>query len=248
MRFRELLESEGYNIQAKYDKFNLLYFEGKLPKVPVSFEPLKGVAGVVKYTTRRLGAALTAREVRMGKENLSLNPETVRLILSNRFKRSEEDLDSTLLHEMIHVFFLMVANDLRENHGWKFERMRIEISRASGIDVTRTEAMGDRELTDETKLARVGVLVFTRKDGRVSFMLISSKMAVDKSNELRTIWESKGQYYTGVALYVVSTPIWTRMASKYPIQRAMKKIYSLDAAAYDDLKKNGQVLFNLNLI
>jgi hypothetical protein len=246
MRYREIKEAEStYDIQAKYDKFNALYFNGLLPKIPLSFEPLKGVAGVVKFRLKRVGRVLTAREVRMGKENLTLVPDSVHLILSNKFKWSDDEYDSTLLHEMIHVFFITVGNDLREKHGYKFDKMRIAISRASGINITKTETLGDRELNDDSPIKAVGVLVFTRKDGRKYCILISPNTAHNKTAEIKAMWGSQLKYYAEISLYTVATPIWTRMAAKYPIQRAMSKLHGFEPGALEDLLTNGHELFKI---
>lgn len=241
MRYSELRESiDSYNLKAKYAKFNTAYFNGQLPDIPLRFANLKGVGGVANAKIIRTGPKSKYRS------NVELVPGSVEIVLSSKFRRTEEELDAVLLHEMIHVYFYF-AGQFEEDHGIAFNRMRRTISQLSGIEVPLTETFTDLELNVPVAVKAIGVLLIYKSDGSHSFMIISEKDANVKKEALENTWGRRiGYGVKAVSLYIVATPIWTLASQKFPIQRAMKSLYKLaDKHAYQDLIANGRLLFSI---
>lgn len=96
-----------YDLDKKYDHFNQILFNNELPKIPIKWNKSKRVSGVVKARAN----VVQGRKV--------LVPDSMVMEISDLFKRSEQDLDAILIHEMIHVYYFH-NNILDEDHGPRF--------------------------------------------------------------------------------------------------------------------------------
>ena len=245
-----------YDIQAKYDDFNQKYFGGELPRIPVEFAPLKSVGGVVKYRVTYSGPVkiVNGKKVKAARRSELHKYQTVDLgslvlQLSNLFKRKSEDLDGILLHEMIHVWFIS-KGEHGEHHGYKFMRELRRVSVESGIKVPRKDDLGDAELTDDTALKTVAVILVKKTDGGYMFALLSPNTARAVAAEQKERWEYNlrvmHRTYSEATMMIISTPLWTKVASRHRIGR--KKLGWLRLPKdeyYDDLIANGRVLWNV---
>jgi hypothetical protein len=245
-----------YDIQAKYDDFNAKYFEGKLPRIPVEFAPLKGVGGVVKYRLTYSGPVKIVNGKRMKAvprasvhKHQTLVPGSLVLQLSNLFKRDPKDLDGILLHEMIHVYFV-AQGEFGENHGYRFMRELRRLTAESGIKVPRKDDLEDAELSDEIPVKAVGVLLVEKTEGGHIFALISPSVAHSVAAEQKARWEYNlkimHRTYKEARLMIIATPLWTNVASRHKIGRKKLGFLRLpEGEYYDDLMKNGRVLWDI---
>jgi hypothetical protein len=203
MRFREISETvQAYDLETKYNTFNRAYFGGELPTIPLGFADLKRASGVVNYRTTR---------------DHKLIDGSMRLNLSSRFKWNEEQLDSTLIHEMIHVYFLN-RGFTREGHGIRFKAMMNKLRRETGRNITLTDTVDGIELANPTAVKAVGVILLTKVGGGHSFSLISAKTAHADHEKILALWQRRTGFQA-VAVYTVATPAWTEVAAKFPISR-----------------------------
>ncbi len=236
-----------YDLQARYDQFNRAYFNGSLPTIPLSFADLKSVGGKVAYRLKRVGPAPDPRMVRFGRVSKYHNCvlDSMRLVLSTRFKRTNEHLDGILLHEMIHVHFLNIG-DFDESHGGKFLKMRRELSQLSGINVPLRDTIDSLELANPKAVTAVGVLLLTKKEGGHSFTIFSAKMAHAQSEEIEKYWDRRVGF-AKVELYTVATPGWTEASAKFKVARTMKSgLYRMvDPELVTDLQTNGHKLWEV---
>lgn len=237
-----------YDMQARYDQFNRAYFDGQLPTIPLSFADLKNVGGHVAYRVKRVGPAPNPRLVRLGRKSKYENCvlDSMKLVLSTRFKRTNEGLDGILLHEMIHVYFLHNGN-FDEDHGGKFLAMRRKLSQLSGIDVPLRDTISDLELANPVAVKAMGVLLLTKSGGSAySFTMFSAKNAHAHSEKLKSDWERRTGF-DKVELFTVATQPWTEIAAKFPVARSINAgLYKLpDPALAADLQANGHLLFTI---
>jgi hypothetical protein len=251
MRYSEISEASGeYNLQARYDEFNVKYFGGQLPKIPLSYKDLKNVGGKVVWNIDWVGPPPNKRMVRLGYadkyKNGVLRPGSMKMIISSLFKRTEEALDGILLHEMIHVYFLSTGR-LSEEHGVNFMNMVRKIRNESGIDVPRRDETEGLELAKDKNVA-LGILL-VQVGGQLGFKVMTAKNAHEHTEAMKAFWSKHlNSRYKEVKLYTVATPIWTRMAADFPVARNLLngKLYVLkNDEALQDLLANGHELFQL---
>lgn len=125
---KEDLDISKYDMKEKFDEFNRLYFENKI-RQDTTFKWSKATS---------LGGKAKVRARRLSNNRLELvSPITI--YLSNAFIRSDEkELDSLLLHEMIHAYFYSIGVD--ESHGRLFMAELARVSKLSGIAITKNDS------------------------------------------------------------------------------------------------------------
>lgn len=234
-----------YDIQAKYDEFNARYFDGKLPKIPVEFAKLKGKTGLVRYTFNRTGKPRSSFEIRRGvPPRLHVNQDSVRLQLSSMYDMPEVRLDSTLLHEMIHVYFL-AQNNAEEVHGDAFMAMLRKLSRESGIRLTVKDDVEGLNFRETPTFKAVGVFIVFDKS-KTTFVLLSPNVARADGEAIRNTWQNRHNF-DKAALYIIASEKWSAMAERYPVKRKINALYYLkDDEALRDLETNGRLQWEIN--
>lgn len=249
MRYCSLFENANYNLQDKFNKFNRELFNSELPNVPIQWSKLKNVSGKVEYKIIRKSPKPDARLVRIGivdkNKGVELVPNSVRIKISNLHKRTEEELDGILVHEMIHLY--MVSNgEYFENHGSKFNAKLKELNAKTNFEIPLTDKVGILEL-EGSQLKEV-VVVYIQKQGYDSFGLLNSKVV---DNQLINEIENKFRYFVKnnsvkqVTVVRIKSIEWSRIASQLPIARSLKtvKYYKVPDLTYvNDLENNGKVL------
>lgn len=224
----------NYDIDRRFAEFNRLYFSGQLPTVPLAMTPLKSLGGRVKWQTR--GGMLV--------------PDSIRLDLSTFWETTHEQLDAILLHEMIHLEFV-VAGDMLENHGPKFMARLRRLEGQSGMKIPVTETRGEPAMSPSS-IKEICVLLVEdyRADKPPTYSTISCAAALAIAEEMKTRWSGRAQWQRPgitVTLYRIKTPIWTRMAAKTTVARGEpKKLYFLkDEVSMSDLRANGQMIWRV---
>ena len=105
------------------------YFKNMLPKIPVVWANLKGVGGLAtcKIITPKFKTGFGTSKYQYSR----ISPNSLKIQISNTLKRSEKSIDKILIHEMIHVYF-MVTKNFDVGHGSKFQKMAQKISKSFG--------------------------------------------------------------------------------------------------------------------
>ena len=121
-----------YNLKIKYNLFNLKYFKNMLPKIPVLWASLKGIGGLTtcKIITPKFKTGFGTSKYQYSR----ISPNSLKIQISNALKRSEKSIDKILLHEMIHVYFMVMKN-FDEGHGLKFQKIAKKIGKSFGQEI-----------------------------------------------------------------------------------------------------------------
>jgi hypothetical protein len=225
-----------YDIKARYDEFNRKYFASELPEIPVSFSKLKRMGGKVDFKVNRLAGQRPSQA--------QIVHSSIRLTLSDTYKKSSENLDGILLHEMVHVYIISVLNNWKEGHGSIFMKKLREISKLSGINVPLKDDTTDLEANID-KIKSFVVIMFETPRGDFTYNLISpTTYNNDRQNLEKYCDLYVNRYKERVTIYWIKSMAWTIKSVSATVQRKIKARYRLmDPSLLDDLQKNGQVLY-----
>ena len=80
-------------LEKRFEEFNRQMFAGRLPKIPIELSNAKTFLGQCVFQKRRR---------LLGK----VEHYNFRLRISQRFDLSEQELEDTLIHEMIHYYMV----------------------------------------------------------------------------------------------------------------------------------------------
>lgn len=110
-------------IQQKFDEFNRQMFGGHLPRIPIVLSDAKTFLGQCAYQTRRLPSGETEHY-------------NFRLRINTRIDLPEQELEDTIIHEMIH--YHIGVNHLKDTsaHGPLFRSMMNDINERYGRHLT----------------------------------------------------------------------------------------------------------------
>jgi len=136
-------------IRKKFDAFNALCFDGSLAPIPIRLSNARTFLGQVSYKrTRGFGG-------RMRYSDFVLK-------ISTKVERTEEVLEDTILHEMIHYWILSNGMQDDATHGRIFRAKMAEINTKFNrhITVTHKATEAERELDDEKRLHLICVTTF----------------------------------------------------------------------------------------
>lgn len=110
-------------LQQKFETFNRLLFDGKLPPVPIELSSAKSFLGACVYRKRSNGFGQTERY-------------DFKLRFSTRYDLTEEELEDTLIHEMIHYYIGVNRLSDRSAHGPLFRQLMQHINQQYGRHLT----------------------------------------------------------------------------------------------------------------
>lgn len=139
-------------VNTKFEEFNRLCFEGKLPPIPVAVTQAKSYLGKVVF-----------------KKNTGFLKKTkysdFRMLISNRRDLDSDVVDDTILHEMIHYWILF--NGIRDTstHGEVFRRMMHDFNRRFGRKVTVSHRVTKEEMERNRERKSNLVCISRLKDG-----------------------------------------------------------------------------------
>lgn len=109
--------------REKFDEFNERMFGSELPEVPILMSNARTFMGVLRYERRRNWYG------RMECVNF-------RIYLSTRFDLPQNEVEDTLIHEMIHLY--IASKNLKDSsvHGKKFREIMARLNRDYGRNIT----------------------------------------------------------------------------------------------------------------
>lgn len=125
-------------IQSQYGRFNSLIFEGRLPAVPIKLSRAKTFLGRAEYKTRR------------GPSGVVTGHTDFVLKFSTRYDIPEEDVQDTVIHEMIHLYIAYFNVHDTSSHGRVFRAMAKEINEKYGRNVIISYRGAHGEIQDKT--------------------------------------------------------------------------------------------------
>ncbi len=226
----------SYPIRSRYDLFNRQFFDGKLPVIPLDIRPLKGLGGKVEFQVRK--PVGSSREY-------TLIEGSLKLTLSNMFQKTEAEIDSILLHEMIHVYFAAMG-DYKENHGAKFMAMRRALSQKSGILIPVNERVTDLNLTS-SKTKPVAVMVIKKEDGAMQYGVMAPTGALANAEKMKETWAGRTKFsrIESVGMYIIDTLLWTSQAAKMSVSRNdIKGLATMrDPQLAEDIRQHARLIW-----
>lgn len=239
----------NYDLQAKYAYFNKLLFDGKLPTIPIKWARL---GGDVRATTKAVRPAPAPLRVRVGLEDRKahhdLIPGTLRMRISDLYRRSELALDQILIHEMIHVY-LVTTGHIGEGHGSLFQQEVRRCSKIVGFHIPLKDSVEGMEFTKPSKIAPIGVVLIARSDGEFSFMVMPAKLMEQLVDEIRkkVAYSVEVGFFKSVSIYVIADQAWSNQSKTVPIKRKYTggAARLKDKSLIDDLHKDGRLVAHI---
>lgn len=125
-------------ITAKFQEFNQLCFEGKLPMLPISLSRSRRTLGMVVYHRERL-------------RNGCYRYYDFELKISNLIDRDERVIEDTILHEMIHYYIMYHQINDSSAHGEHFQWWMNTINRRFNRSITITHRSSAQEKDADTQ-------------------------------------------------------------------------------------------------
>ncbi len=147
-----------------------MFFDGNLPAVKILLSDAKNFLGNLRYKIQRRGLG---REIRS---------EFV-IRISRAFDRDQEEIEDTLIHEMIHLYIASNHIADKSSHGPQFRQIMNHINNTYGRHITishRSARDGEIKTTDGRHHWHV-IGVVKLKDGRYGFKVIPRvRTTIDK--------------------------------------------------------------------
>ncbi len=153
--------TQDYLLQ-KFDEYNALIFKGELPRVPILLSKAKGYVGILRYKRRRRGL--------LGREELY----DFRIFISTRLDLPEQEVQDTLIHEMIH--YLIGLKGIRDTsaHGRVFRQLMDDINSRYGrhISISHKSSPLQREEAADKSPKLHAVAFVELRDGRFGIRVL----------------------------------------------------------------------------
>lgn len=148
-------------VQQKFREFNRQMFDGRLPEPPVSITNAKTYLGVCAYRKHR-------------KWNGRLEYSDFKIRISRRFDLSRDEIDDTIIHEMIHYYIGLFSPADMPGHSALFRRMMADINTRYGrhISVSHRLTPDQQEQAIDNRPKRHIVAKVVLKDGRTGIKVI----------------------------------------------------------------------------
>lgn len=140
-------------VQAKFDAFNALCFEGRLP-LP-EFQMSRARTFIGKVTCKRTRSFFGPWR----------NSNFV-FRISQRRDLPEAEVEDTILHEMIHLDIMSSQQRDTSAHGWLFRAKMDDLNRRFGRHITISHRLTDAEREQDRERRRHLVCVSRLKSGR----------------------------------------------------------------------------------
>lgn len=142
-------------IEQKFEEFNQQMFAGQLPKLPIELSDAKTFLGVCAFKTRK------------DKDGKKICYD-FRLRINTRIDLPEQEIEDTIIHEMIHYFIGYNQLEDASAHGPMFLHMMNSINEKYGrhINVSHKSTEEQREQAVDTKPHWHVVAVVKFKNGR----------------------------------------------------------------------------------
>lgn len=158
-------------IREKFVEFNSLCFGGSLPPIELRIGNARRSLGTFTYPLRY---------DRRRKRGIG----ECRITISQRFDRPREEIEDTLIHEMIHYWKWMERLDEESSHGPEFKRKMNEINRKFGRNIVVRHASDNDIQESDHHLKSHYICVTHWEDGGIGITL----SARTRIFELNRIW------------------------------------------------------------
>lgn len=206
-------------IEQKFEEFNKLIFNNKLPKVPVKLTKAKTFLGA---------CAFKKKKKIFGKDEFF----DFQLRFSTSFDFTERELEDTIIHEMIHYYIGYFQLKDTSLHGAIFRKIMNDINLRFNRNVTISNKIDGKsvaKLPDDRKKWRV-VAVVRFHDGKVGIKVLPKVQQSVKKYCKTVISSSK---IASVDVYWSDSLFFERFPSS-----AALRVYFVEPAVLNDNMKN----------
>lgn len=182
-----------------YPQYNAQLFGGECPPGLHIDEKTIGTntLGVMRALVYYQGKPQTAR----------VDPEQVEfkgIYFNSKYKFTEEQIRSLLLHEMIHAWLFaqgIIVTQPKGYHGVEFEEKRVEVEAGADVPVPKTESSNAFKLTDDV-LSKPIYGFFMKYQGRYSVTKFTDKLYNTGMSEIVRWAEKMSQRVQAKEAYV----------------------------------------------
>ena len=211
-------------IEQQFERFNRLCFKGELPAIPIRLSNAKSFMGKLVYRTRR---DLPGRK----------HAYDLHLVFSTRLDVDEQEIEDTILHEMIHYYIHYQGLKDTSTHGVLFRRLMDELNTRYGRHITvsrRLSADERQQMAGDQRRLRVFALVTTDKGEQLIKVVPRVRQRVQAMDrDLKRIgkfvsvrWYYSDHPYFGQ--FPCSTALRLQYIDKDSLQNAMPECRLLD--------------------
>ena len=148
-------------VQEKFREFNVRMFDGKLPEPPIAITNAKTYFGVCAFRKHC-------------KWNGKLEYSDFRIRISRRFDLPQDEVDDTIIHEMIHYYIGLFSPADMPGHSPMFRRMMADINERFGRNIRVSHRLSpeqqEQAIDHRPKKHVVAKVVLT--DGRTGIKVI----------------------------------------------------------------------------
>jgi hypothetical protein len=183
-------------IEEKFEEFNQQMFAGQLPKLPIELSDAKSFLGVCVYKKRKT-------------EDGKTECYDFRLRINTRIDLPEQEVEDTIIHEMIHYFIGVKQLEDVTTHGPIFQHMMNSINERFGRHVTishkGTQEQRDQAVDKKAHWHVIAVVHFS--DGRTGIKVLP-RVLPRIVNYYNTV--SGDSKVNSVKLYMSNNPFFNR--------------------------------------
>ncbi len=201
-------------VEKKFEEFNQLMFDGKLPKLPIELSDAKTFLGLCVYKKRRTILGRT-------------ECYDFKLRISTRIDLVEAEVEDIIIHEMIHYY--IGYNNLKDSsaHGRVFRHIMNTINEKFGrhIKISHKLTKEEKEQLYDTKRRWRVVAYVTFNDGRTGVKVLPRIMP-RIANYYNAV--SRESSVESIELYMTNNPFFNR----YPSSSAFR-VHYIDKAEAD---------------
>ena len=198
-------------VQEKFREFNVKMFDGKLPELPISVTNAKSYLGVCLYRTRF-------------KWNGKPEYYDFKLRISRRIDLSQDELDDTIIHEMIHYWIGLFSPDDIPGHSPLFRKMMADINQRFSRNIRVSHRLSAEQLEQaiDNRPKKHVVAKVVLKDGRTGIKVIPCMERHIRRYRRGMMASGK---VTSIEFYQTTDPFFNR----FPSSSAFK-VYFVDPA------------------
>ena len=148
-------------VQQRFREFNVTMFDGRLPEPPISITNAKTYLGVCAFRKHR-------------KWHGRLEYSDFKIRISRRFDLPQNEIDDTIIHEMIHYYIGLFSPSDMPGHSALFRRMMADINARYGrhISVSHRLTPDQQEQAIDNRPKKHIVARVVLKDGRTGIKVI----------------------------------------------------------------------------
>lgn len=156
-----MMKADLAYVQEKFREFNRRMFDGRLPEPTMAITNAKTYMGVCAFRKHR-------------KWNGKLEYSDFKIRISKRFDLPQEEIDDTIIHEMIHYWIGLYSPADMPGHSLLFRKMMADINQRfdRNIRVSHRLSAEQQDLAFDNRPKKHIVASVVLKDGRTGIKVI----------------------------------------------------------------------------